>query len=148
MAIQAPNPTHDNPYAPGRMALLGGIWAATGALAAGLFTSISPIGGAIFGIGSLGGNYLVHWLCEKTNVPQESTLSKVISCVLKVLGGVFIGAFAATLLGFPISFTAGIILTAAMIGTALITIPIFTCCLGYPVIGSGVYLVQNDTVRA
>ena len=145
MAI--PNSPDYNPYAPGRMALLGGIWAATGALAAGLFTAISPIGGAIFGIGSLGGNYLVHWLCEKTNVPQESTLSKVIACVMKVLGGIFIGGLVASILGFPISFTAGLVLTAAMIATALITIPLFTCCLGFPVIGSGVYLVQSEPNR-
>ncbi len=144
MAIQAANPSQDNPYAPGRMALLGGIWTATGALAAGLFTSISPIGGAIFGIGMLSGHYLVHWLCEKINVPQDSTLSKVIACVLKVLGGIFVGAFAATMFGFPISFSAGILLTAAMIGTALIVIPVFTCCLSFPVIGSAMYLAQTE----
>ncbi len=70
------------------------------ALAAGLFTTISPLGGAVFGIGSLVGHGSVTWLCDKVGCLKDTLVGKTVNSVLPIIASLGLGCAALSAAGF------------------------------------------------
>jgi hypothetical protein len=100
-----------------------------GAASAWAFTTINPIAGAIFGVTSTWGTHIVEFLNETMKCTADSTVGKVAGFTIQALGGIGLGVLATTLAGYPLTFTAGVILTAATIVTALAVAMIGTVCV-------------------
>ncbi len=92
---------------------------AVGALAACVMTTINPIAGAIFGVTSTCGGELVCTLTDSVKCLNNSTAGKIANLVLTLLGAIGAGILATSLMGFPLTFTAGVTLTGAFILTGV-----------------------------
>ena len=77
-----------------------GFGAGLSALAAGLFTAVSPLGGAIFGIGSLVGHKSVAWLCDKVGCEKESLVGKTLNKALPIIASIGAGCAALSAAGY------------------------------------------------
>ena len=101
------------------------------ALAAGIFTTISPLGGAIFGVSEWVTGHLINWICNKMDCCPDSMVAKVGKMCLQIIGGIVAAALLTTLAGFPMTFTTGVILSVATTATLMISACAF-CCLCAP----------------
>lgn len=104
----------------------GALDASSGALAARIFiTSVSPMGGALFGV--------VHGVSSGIAVKVldkmfgNSTSEKILKFVLRVLIPITIAISAASLVGYALTFETAAYLCLAMIPTAVITAIGFEC---------------------
>jgi hypothetical protein len=121
-------------------ALLGG----AGAVAAGLFTTVSPLGGAIFGVSYLLSNRLIHWICDQINCCPESLIFKVGQFALATIGGIATSVLITTAVGFPMTMVTGIILTVASIGITVAALLTLGGCLCSSAVATGMALGTND----
>jgi len=114
--------------------------AGSSALAAGLFTAVSPLGGAIFGATRFVGSRVVGWICDKVNCAPDSKVAAVAKGVLSVIGGIGAGCAALSLAGH--TWTAGSI-AGIYLGSFLTAIPLAipVLCAGLAV--GGVALVYT-----
>jgi ABC-type branched-subunit amino acid transport system permease subunit len=118
--------------------------AGAGAAAAAIFTTISPIGGAVFGSSYFLASRLVDWTCDQVNCCPDNIVSKIAKFVLAALGGVAAAAAITTLVGFPMTMMSGAMLTIATIGTALAAIIVIGGCLCSAGIASGIAIGAAD----
>jgi len=105
--------------------------AATGALGAYLFTSIHPIGGAIFGVTYGITSSITAAVLNK--LFGNSTSEKVLKFALDILGSIALAVAITSLVGYTITFGSAIYLIIAMAPAAIITAVGFsclTCCAG------------------
>lgn len=106
---------------------------------AGLLTPVGPLGGAIFGATSYLGSYVIGVICDNLNCDPNNELAKTIKYVSSVLGSIAIASTITTLVGFPITFTTGAVLTIAS-GLIAITGIVAGACLGISALaGAAVY---------
>lgn len=108
------------------------------ALAAGLFTGISPLGGAIYGLGYVAagtaGDYAMSWICDKLNCDPDSMVAQVAKYALPMIAGIGAGLAAVFAAGFPVTLgsAAGLaagsvaILISGAIGAAIAVAGIVT----------------------
>lgn len=107
-----------------------------GALSAGLFTTISPLGGAIYGLGNWVGERgvtsAVSWICDKLDCDPDSTVAKVAKSAIFTIAGIgaglaviFAAGFSVTL-GSAISLVAG---TFAIIAIEAVALGLLRVCV-------------------
>ena len=101
-------------------AFVGGI----GAVSAGLFTTISPLGGAVFGASYALGGHLISWICDKVGCCPDSMVTAVAKQALVTIGGIAAGALVTTLVGFPMTVTSAVTLSIAI----TVTLLAMQCC--------------------
>ena len=95
--------------------------------AAALFTTINPIHGAVFcGISSLVSRVVTPFFDKIFNKPESNSESRFVGSVLKIVVGVGAAAAITTLAGFPITWMSGLIMTAAVTATTVLTLLAFT----------------------
>lgn len=99
--------------------------AATGALGAYLFTSIHPIGGAIFGVTYGITSSITAAVLNK--LFGNSTSEKVLKFALHVFASISLAVAITSLVGYTITFGSAIYLIIAMIPAAIITYIGFSC---------------------
>ncbi len=124
---------------PGQIAVGAAVMAGTSGLAAGLLTVVSPLGGAVFGIGSFLGHCLIHWISDKVECCPDSLVFKVAQFGFSTIGGISAGILLTAALGFQIPVSAAIFLTAASIAIAISTILTLGGCLCSSAIVTGIY---------
>ncbi len=127
----------------GQIAIGAAVMAGTTALAAGLLTATSPLGGAIFGVGSFLGHCLIHWISDKVGCCPDSLIFRVAQFALSTMGGISAGMLLTAVLGFQITVSAAILLTAASIAVAISTILTFGGCLCSSAIVTGIYTAST-----
>jgi hypothetical protein len=120
--------------------LMGG----ASALAAGLFTTISPLGGAIFGVSSLLSHRLVHSICNKVSCSSDSIIFKVAQFALSLIGGIVGGVLVTTTFGFPVTIATGIALTMASTATLIAAFLVSGGCLCSSAIATGIAFGTNE----
>jgi ABC-type branched-subunit amino acid transport system permease subunit len=121
-------------------ALLGG----AGAVAAGLFTTVSPLGGVIFGVSYLLSSRLIHWICDQINCCPESLIFKVGQFALATIGGIAASVLITTIVGFPMTMATGVILAVASIGITAAALLTLGGCLCSSAVVTGMALGTSD----
>ncbi len=112
----------------------------TGGFSAWALTTINPIAGAVFGITSTWGRHIVSSLTDSMKCAKDSTAGKIASFAVEFLGGIGIGVLATSFLGFPLTFTTGLILTGAWALTGLA----FSLIAGVCVTSSAIPIIAAD----
>lgn len=145
-------PTHhlsvDTPWTSSKIAIATGISAGISATTAALFTSISPLGGALFGAGAFLGGHLIHTICEKFQCFPDNTLGRIAYRALPVFGGIMTGVALTSLFGFSITFASGLFLTATALATIVTVGIVFAGCMGCCVALSSAYYAQPESSPA
>ncbi len=131
-------------FSPAQLAFGAALMGSAGAVAAGLFTMISPLGGAIFGVSYLLSNRLIHWICDKINCCPDSLIFKVAQFALSTIGGIAASVLITTAVGFPMTMMTGIILTVAAIGVTMAALLTLGGCLCSSAVATGIALGAND----
>lgn len=88
-------------------------YAASGALGAWAFTSINPVGGAIFG--TTFGASETTLKCALNQAFGNSSAEKVVKLVARFFGSVFVAKAVAKIMGYSFSLMSGIALYTAML---------------------------------
>lgn len=108
------------------------MFAGVGALAAGLFAGVSPLGGAIFGVAGFLAGYTakqfnifgraVDWICEKVNCDPESMVAKVVKVAAPIITGILAGLALTLATGFSLGAgsVAGLLLGSAIVLTVVV----------------------------
>lgn len=105
-------------------------WVVTAnAIAAAIFTAIPAVGGAVFGITYIFSARLIHWTCDKTGYCLDNIIFRVAQFALSTIGGIAAAALITTIVGFPMTMTAGIILLVTSVGVSLSTCLTLGGCL-------------------
>ena len=133
-------------FSPARLAFGATVMGAAGAVAAGLFTTISPLGGAIFGVSYFLGHRLIHWICDKMSCYHGSMIFKVARFCLSVIGGIAASVLLTTAIGFPMTMINGAFLTVTSIGVTIAALLALGGCLCCSVVSTGIALGDNDGV--
>ena len=84
-----------------------------GAAIARLFTSISPLGGAIFVVSGVVTSRAVKWVYSKVNYCPESPMAKAVKDAIPQVAGQYAGRAVLSLAGFHVTFISSIILSMA-----------------------------------
>jgi hypothetical protein len=109
-------------------ALVGG----ASAITAGIFTTISLLGGAIFGASFALSNRLIYWISEKINCCPSGTLFEVARFALSMISSISAAALITTIAGFPLTLTTGILLVGVPVGAVIATVTVgYFLVLGY-----------------
>lgn len=102
------------------------------AATAGLFTAISPLGGAIFAVSESVTRRAVSWICDKVNCCPDSLIAKVARFVLPTIAGIGAGYAVLSVGGFPVTITSavgiyvgGILLSSAVMVAGVLTVAPF-----------------------
>lgn len=93
--------------------------AATGAFSAWALTTINPVAGALFCVTSTWGQRIVASLTTSMQCTSQSAIGLITKFAIEVLAGIGTGVLVTTLMGYPLTFTAGLILTGAWICTGI-----------------------------
>lgn len=138
-------------FSPARLTFGIALMSAASAVAAGLFTTISPLGGAIFGA-SFGascflGHRLIHWICDKIGCCPDSIIFRVGKQGLSVIGGIAAGMLMTNAIGFSITMTGGVALIAASIGVAIAALLALGGCLCSSFVTTGVAVLGSNEIR-
>jgi hypothetical protein len=131
-------------FSPAQLAFGAALMSSAGAVAAGLFTTISPLGGAIFGVSYLLSNRLIHWICDKVNCCPDSIIFKVAQFALSTIGGIAASVLMTSAIGFPMTMMTGVILTVASIGVTVATLLTLGGCLCSSAVATGIALGKHD----
>lgn len=129
MSLQALNDFRNNPNSPIRLALSASLMTGAGAFTAGTFTTLSPLGGAVFGISTFLSYRFIDWTANQLCCCCSNLIFTISTFALSILGGVAAGAYATSAVGFPLTFTAGAALSGAMLATAIATFFVVGTCL-------------------
>jgi hypothetical protein len=124
-SLTTPNYHLSQQNSPVRLAFGAALLGGAGAVAAGLFTTVTPLGGAVFGVSYLLSSRLVYWICEQVNCWPESIVFRIAELALSVIGGIGAAVLITTNVGFPITLATGIALMLTSIGVtaaALLTL--------------------------
>lgn len=137
-------------FSPAQLAFGAVLMSSSSAIAAGLLTSISPLGGAIFGASYFLSNRLVHWICDKTNCFPESIVFRIAQFALSTIGGLGAAVLITTAFGFPVTMLSGAILMVTSIGVTVAALLTLGGCLCSSAVTTGLALGNEDggiTVR-
>ena len=93
--------------------------AGIGAAAATIFTTVGPVGGAVFGASYYFASHAVNMICDQVNWSPDDPMAQVAKCALATIAGIAAAAAITTLVGFPLTFGTAVVLSGAMFGTAL-----------------------------
>lgn len=106
--------------------------ALTGALAAHLFSIITPIGGAVFGVTSTLSHLLVDEAMNAMGCRNPQNVAfKIAKLVIPSLLAAAVSGLVATVCGFPITFVASLLLIGAIhLTTSLVIAAVASCCIG------------------
>ena len=133
-------------YSPARLTF-GTVFAGgTCAAAVGLFTTMSPLGGAIFGVSSFLCTRLLHWICDKINCCPDNIIYRVAQLVLPIIGGIAAGALITSAIGFPMTIMTGVLLSAASMAVTFAALIVLGGCLCSSAMATGIILGRNDEV--
>ena len=113
---------------PLKAALEGGLAGGMGAVCAGLFTTISPLGGAVFGVSEYLSSHLISWICDKVDCCPDSMVAKVAKYALTIIGEIAAAAMVTTLVGFPMTVTSAVTLSITTIVATVVSMSIIACC--------------------
>jgi len=127
-------------YSPARLAVGAVFEGATTALAAGLFTTISPLGGAIFGVSQWLSFHLIQWISDKINCCADSLIGKIAQLALSWISSTVIGVLVTTAIGIPITLATGAVLTIASLVVGIAVGLAFTGCFCSSAIATGLVL--------
>jgi hypothetical protein len=119
------------------------MFGSTCAIAAGIFTAVSPLGGAVFGVSFFLSNRLVHWICDKVGCCPDHIIFKVGRFALSLIGGISAAVLVTTVVGFPMTAAACLILTAAPAVATVASLLVFGGCLCSSAVVTGVALGGN-----
>jgi len=86
------------------------------ALGAKVFTVINPLAGAIVGGTYYASTTAIDWICTQAHIGQSGFMAKITRSALSSIAGVSMGILVAKAAGFPLTFTAALILPAASLG--------------------------------
>jgi hypothetical protein len=110
---------------PAELAFQAAVAGGMGAITAAVFTTLSPLGGAIFGASFYTGfvlsGYLIHWISEKTNCPPDSIIFRVAksaSVILGIISSIVAATLITTAIGFPMTLMTGITLVGVPVAIA------------------------------
>lgn len=131
-------------FTPARMTFGTVLAGGTCAAAAGLFTTMSPLGGAIFGASGFLCSRLIHWIYDKVNCCPDNIIFKVAQSVLPIIGGIAAGAFITSAIGFPMTIMTGVLLSAASIAVTFAALIALGGCLCSSAAATGIILGRND----
>ena len=134
---------HD--YSPANLLFGAAFTAGSTALAAGAFTAISPLGGAVFGVSSFLSGRLINWICDKVNCFPDSIVARVAQFALSTIGGIGAAVLVTTLVGFPMTMTSGVILAVASIAISVAAGLALASCLCSSAIATGIALGNSAT---
>lgn len=90
----------------------------SGAAAAGLFTTISPLGGSLFAVSNIVTRRSIDWICDKVNCCPDGVIARTAKGALHVIAGLGAGYAALYLGGFPVTLSSVVVLT---VGSLLLT---------------------------
>jgi hypothetical protein len=141
---QSGNSLFQQQFSPAQLAFGAVLVGSACAVAAGLFTTISPLGGAIFGVSYLLSDRLIHWICDKVSCCPDSLIFKVANFALSMIAGIAAGALITTAVGFPMTVTSGAILVVASIGVTAAALLALGGCLCSSAFATGMVLGAND----
>lgn len=113
--------------------------AGTGALSAWAFTTINPVAGALFGVTSTWGSRLVQAINNSLQCTNDTAIGKIGAYVINLIGGISLAVLATTLMGFSLTFTASLILTAAWVFTGIALSLIEYACVNFCVVPSSAF---------
>jgi len=130
-------------FSPARLFLGTAMVGSAAAIAASLITTISPLGGAIFGASSFLGNRLVHWICDRVSCCPESLIFRIARFALSLIGGIVSGSFTAAAFGFPMTAGTAVIMTATSAAVTISALLILGNCLCSSVILSGIAVAPS-----
>jgi hypothetical protein len=133
-------------FSPARLAFGATVMGVAGAIAAGLFTTISPLGGAIFGVSYFLGHRLIHWICDKIGCHRGSMIFNVARFALSAIGGIAAGVLLTTFIGFPMTMANGAFLTVTSVAVTVAALLVLGSCLCCSVVTTGIALGGNDGV--
>jgi hypothetical protein len=145
MATQSSRSFFEQEFTPARLTFGAATMGGATALAAALFTTISPLGGAIFGVTSFLGSRLIHWISDKINCLPESPIFRIAQYALAAIGGIATAALVTTALGFPVTVATATILTVASIGIMISSILALGGCVCSSAIVTGIALRGSDS---
>lgn len=148
MATQSSRSFVEQEFTPARLTFGAATMGGATALAAALLTTVSPLGGAIFGVSAFLGNRLIHWISDKVNCCPESPIYRIAQFALSTIGGIAAAALVTTALGFPITAATAAVLTVASIGVLISTILALGGCVFSSAIVTGVALQGSDSTTA
>ncbi len=127
------------------LAFQTGAFAAVGTLAAVAFSVANPVGAAVFGATAGLTSGIVSIICEQAGWQDNGFIAKTLKVSLGLILGTLAGVAVATALGFPITFTAAAVLTAACVATALVGSLAIVSCLGIAVLGAAAIGFASNT---
>ena len=113
---------------------------ATGAAAGAFIPAVGPVGGAVFGLSGMVTGQLMGWVSDKIDCCPNNLAVRVAKFALTTLASVAAAAAITTMVGFPITITAGLALTGAMIGVSVAAALVFGGCVCSTLIASGIAL--------
>lgn len=120
------------------------IYAGLGAFAASAFTTINPLAGAIFGATSSLGTRAIDWILNKMGLPEDTSAGKIIKFAISFFGGIAIGGLAVSVLGFPMTFAGGVVLSLWMLGTTFAVSLLFIACVTSTVTATVIALNSSE----
>ncbi len=119
------------------------------AATAGLFTSIGPLGGAIFGFSSWLSSRIIYWICDKVNCCPDHLIFRTAQLAFSTIASIAAAALITTTFGFPMTVTAGFVLTAASLSVTLAASLVLGGCFCLSAISTGVALgTDRDAHRS
>jgi|SRR6267154_2081624 len=131
-------------FSPARMVFGTAFFGCAGAVVAGLFTTTSPLGGAIFGVSSLLSFRLIHWICDKISCYPDSIIFKVAQLSLSVIGGIAASALITTAIGFPMTVMTGALLIVTSIGVTIAALLVLGSCFCSSALATGIALGTDN----
>ena len=131
-------------FSPAQLTFGAALRGGSNAIAAALFTSMSPLGGAIFGVSSFLSERLIHWICAKTTCSPEDTIFKIAQFALSVIGGIASGVAITTAIGFPMTILGGVVLNLASIGVTAASFVALGGCLCSSAVATGLALGNDN----
>lgn len=94
--------------------------AGLGALSAGLFTSITPLGGAIFGVGFFGSEKVISWICDKIHC--QSFIARITKKAFLTISALVTASALVNAAGLPLTMASAAVLTAGAVGITSVTV--------------------------
>jgi hypothetical protein len=135
-------------FSPAQMAFGIALMGGSSAIAAGIFTAVSPLGGAIFGVSQFFSSRLIHWVCDKINCCPDDIIFKVAQFGLSTIGGIGAAVLITAAIGFPMTMVTGLVLAATSVGVTIALLTLGGCFCSSAITATGIALGGNTRGNA